>query len=60
MLRTAEKQVEWSFFITVFCCIFSNVNGIEKPAICCQKLHLLHLLKYKFEYNDETIKIWDG
>ena len=32
------KIVECSFFITNFCYIFSNVNGIEKMDICSKKI----------------------
>ena len=60
------KMIECSLFITNFCYIFSNANGIEKSEIgnllteisnFVQFNNKKHLLQCKVKYNDETIKI---
>ena len=61
MLRADED----GFFLTNFCYIFSNANGIEKPdrylltkiSNFVQFNSKKHLLQCKVKHNDETIKI---
>ena len=60
------KMVECSFFLTIFCCIFSNGKGneIEKADILLPKISNFvqfnnnkHLIHCTVKYNNESMKI---